>query len=472
MNVRNRRVAPLAPQTWGEHPRGRAERSQASPRIGGRGAEKACLAVLALLFVTLFASGCSSDPTPTPTPAATPLPDFKLNAGGAVRASGNIEPAQMAELAFSYIGRVQDVAVERGAPVAEGDVLIVLDAAEAEAETAQARSALFEAQASLEDITNGARLEEIARAQANVDAAEARLAQLAESARPEAVAAAESEVRAAKAASSQLFNGPRESERVNALVALSNAEAAVQQAQSAYNGVAWRSDVSAQPESRQLQQATNTLEAAQARYDALYAAPDADLVAEAQARIQRAEAELDRLLAPGSENEVAEAEAQVRSAQADLDLLTAGASDAQIASAAMAVTQAEAGLKSVQATLDAKTLRAPFDGTVTTVHVNPGEAVQPGVSVLTMADLDHLRMETTDLSERDVARVAVGQPASIFVKPLNEEYPGEVVQIAPQANVIGGDVVYTVVIEFEQQPPDLRWGMSADVDIEADIEAE
>ena len=110
------------------------------------------------------------------------------------------------------------------------------------------------------------------------------------------MAAAESEVRAAKAAYSQLFNGPRESRTRRCPGRLSNAKAAVQQAQSAYNGVSWRSDVGAQPESRQLQQATNNLEAAQASYDALYAAPDADLVAEARARIQRAKAELDRLL--------------------------------------------------------------------------------------------------------------------------------------------------------------------------------
>ena len=425
--------------------------------------------VTTVLLTALVVTGCNSEPTPTPAPLMTPLPDVALiGSGGTVRASGNIEPAQEAELAFQREGRVQSVAVDVGDRVERGDALIILEAATAEAAVVQAQSALFEAQATLEDVTDGARLEEIEMAQAKVDAAEARLAQLAESARPDEVAAAESEVSAAQAAYRQLFNGPRESERVNALVALSNAKAAVQQAQSAYNGISWRSDVGAQPESRALQQATNDLEAAQANYDALYADPDADLVAEARARIQRAKAELDRLLNPGSENEVDEAEAQVRSAQAELDLLTAGAGNAEIAAAAMAVTQAEAALKAAQATLDEKTLRAPFDGTVTAIEINPGEAVQPGQTVLIMADLDRLRMETTDLSERDVARVAVGQPASVFVKPLNEDFPGHVIQIAPQASIIGGDVVYTVIIELDEQPANLRWGMSADVDIEGD----
>jgi hypothetical protein len=45
------------------------------------------------------------------------------------------------------------------------------------------------------------------------------------------------------------------------------------------------------------------------------------------------------------------------------------------------------------------------------------------------------------------------------------EIPGRVVRIAPQATIIGGDVVYTVLVELEQHPPDLRWGMSVDVEI-------
>ncbi len=84
---------------------------------------------------------------------------------------------------------------------------------------------------------------------------------------------------------------------------------------------------------------------------------------------------------------------------------------------------------------------------------------------LTLADLDHLRVETTDLSERDVARVAVGQTATVYVEGLGQDIRGRVVRIAPQATTLGGDVVYQVVIELDQQPSGLRWGMSVDVEI-------
>lgn len=102
-------------------------------------------------------------------------------------------------------------------------------------------------------------------------------------------------------------------------------------------------------------------------------------------------------------------------------------------------------------------------GTVTARLASAGETVQAGEIVLVLADLSTLRAETTDLSERDVAQVFEGQPATVLVKPLGVEVPGRVQRIAPQANVVGGDVVYTVVVTLDEQPPGLRWGMSVEV---------
>jgi hypothetical protein len=85
--------------------------------------------------------------------------------------------------------------------------------------------------------------------------------------------------------------------------------------------------------------------------------------------------------------------------------------------------------------------------------------------VLTLAELDHLQVKTTDLSERDVTQVSMGQQATVYVEALGVEIGGQVVDIAPQANTVGGDVVYTVTIELDEQPPGLRWGMSVEVEI-------
>ncbi|MCB9162214.1 MAG: efflux RND transporter periplasmic adaptor subunit [Caldilineaceae bacterium] len=422
-----------------------------------------------LLAAMLSVAACNTQAEPTATPAATPVPAIPLNAAtGDVRASGTVEPARRAALSFAVTGRVDAVDVAVGDVVDAGAPLIRLEQTDAAAAVEEASAALFKAQAARQDLVAGPRAAEIEIAQAQLDAAQARLAQLAESARPEDVAAARAELRAAQSAYQQLYEGPQENERIAAQAALAAAKATLRQAQSAYNEVAWQSNVGMLPESRDLEEATIALEAAQARYDALFADPTGAAATAAQARIAEAEAALERLLAPGSEGQVAEAAAQVRSAQAQLDLLTGGARDGELAAAAVAVTQAEAALARAQAKLDALTLTAPFAGTVTAVDINPGEMAQPGVVVLTLADLAHLQVETTDLSERDVARVAVGQSVDVLIEALSHTVAGVVTQIAPQADIIGGDVVYTVKIQLDEQPAGLRWGMSADVDIRAE----
>jgi HlyD family secretion protein len=83
-----------------------------------------------------------------------------------------------------------------------------------------------------------------------------------------------------------------------------------------------------------------------------------------------------------------------------------------------------------------------------------------------LGDLSTYQVETTDLSERDVTRVQIGQPANVFIEALGEEFSGEVVDIDRVSSTIGGDVVFKVTLKLDQQPQGLLWGMSADVSIE------
>jgi multidrug resistance efflux pump len=125
--------------------------------------------------------------------------------------------------------------------------------------------------------------------------------------------------------------------------------------------------------------------------------------------------------------------------------------------------QAKDNLKAAQTSLDHSRLLAPFSGTVAATNVVPGEYVLPGQALVELSDVAHLQVETTDLSERDVPAVKIGQPVTIFVKALNQEMAGTVTQIAPLADTLGGDVVYKVTILLADPPSNLRAGMSADV---------
>jgi len=433
----------------------------------GRYWRRSGFALAGLIFALLLAS-CQQVATPPPTPVVTPIPPIGLTAsGGGAKASGKIVPAQKVELGFPTVGRVQQVSVVVGQQVSAGDALIVLDQTAAAASVAQARAALTQTQAALAELQADPQPATLAAAQAALDAAQARLAQLTEAASPAQLAAAQAEVTAAQTAQAQLSAGPSQAERIIAQATLSNTAVALRAAQVAYDEVAWRTDVAMLPESWQWQTATNNYTAAKAQYDALFAEPDASEAALAHVRVAQAQAALDRLLHPATESQIAEAEAHVRAAQAELDLLAAGIQTEKLAVAQAAVAEADAGLQRAESALADLILRAPFTGTVTTLNVNAGQAVSPGQPLLMLANLNELQAETTDLSERDVAQVELGQAATVFVGPLGVELQGSVVQIAPQATVIGGDVVYTVVVALTEQPDNLRWGMSVEVTVDS-----
>ena len=129
------------------------------------------------------------------------------------------------------------------------------------------------------------------------------------------------------------------------------------------------------------------------------------------------------------------------------------------------VKQSQFAVEVAKASLAQGTLLAPFGGTVVKVDTAPGEYVQPAQVILDIANLEDLQVETTDLSELDVAAVKIGQPATVYVEALDKEFPGEVISISPISNTLGGDVVFKVTIRLDEQPENLLWGMSADVTI-------
>lgn len=130
------------------------------------------------------------------------------------------------------------------------------------------------------------------------------------------------------------------------------------------------------------------------------------------------------------------------------------------------VLQAQVALELAQIDLAEGTLAAPFDGTVTSLRVIPGEFVPSDQAAVTLATLNQLQLETTDLSERDIARVEIGAPVEIFVEALNEHFTGKVIGVSPKADTVGGDVIFKATIAFDQQPENVLWGMTAEVTIQ------
>jgi multidrug efflux pump subunit AcrA (membrane-fusion protein) len=156
-------------------------------------------------------------------------------------------------------------------------------------------------------------------------------------------------------------------------------------------------------------------------------------------------------------------QAQLDTAQAHLDKVKNGPDPDQVALINATLKNAQDQAAAVKASLDKLTLKAPFDATISAVNVAAGEIITPGQVLLTLIDLSKLHVETTDLSERDVPQVAVGQTVKVQVKPLNQVITGRVSAISNLADTLGGDVVYKTTIDLDSQPAGLRQGMSVTV---------
>ncbi len=131
------------------------------------------------------------------------------------------------------------------------------------------------------------------------------------------------------------------------------------------------------------------------------------------------------------------------------------------------VQEAQASIEIAQANLAQGTLVAPHDGTIASIKITPGEFVPSHQVVVTLATLNQLQIETTDLSERDIPNVHLGDSANIFVEALNKNISGKVIGISPIASTVGGDIVFKVTIAPDTQPEGLLWGMTAKVEIKS-----
>ena len=163
---------------------------------------------------------------------------------------------------------------------------------------------------------------------------------------------------------------------------------------------------------------------------------------------------------------VALAKAQQRLAEAYLAQVKTPATAQEIEVADAAVTEARAAVTAAQAVLRPAILKAPLEGTVIDIFVEVGEVAQPAQTATTLAGLDQLQVETTDLSELDIGRVKPGQSVTMYIEGLdNRQIQGVVERIAPRADLLGGDVVYAVTVSLTESPPELRMGMSVEATI-------
>jgi len=377
-----------------------------------------------------------------------------------LRASGSIEGEEVI-LVSEFGGRIASLDAEEGDEVESGQVLVELDTSTLQAQMAQARAAAAVARANLDSVKAGTHPAEILAAQAAVQQAIAQR---------EAAKTAWDDAQA-------ILDNPQEidAQIAQAQTAVNLAAVQIEQAQ-AQIAVAeterdhYRAQASLEEKGLYLVYQYQ-VEAAQAALQAAQADK-----AGADQTLAALQALRDNPLALVSQVHLAEqqyriAAAGVIVAQAKLTELEAGPTAEEIAVAEAQVARAEAAAAGLQVQLDKRTLRSPIAGVVTSRAVHAGEAAIAGATLLTVANLDEVRL-TVYIAEGELGRIYLGQQVEVEVDSFpGRAFPGTVSYISPEAEFTPENVqtekdrvrmVFAVRIRLANPAHLLRPGMPAD----------
>jgi HlyD family secretion protein len=191
------------------------------------------------------------------------------------------------------------------------------------------------------------------------------------------------------------------------------------------------------------------------------------LIAAAEAQAARADVDEARANLADAQRAQERLEALRKTAAVTEDEVDRGRFKVQSLVARVAALEARQRLAEGQ--LQLSFLRAPFDGVIVRVDLEPGEVVslfgvQSGVGAIEIADVSEIWVRI-DVPEDRIGSVALGAPAEVAVDALGPEpLAAEVVEIAPVADRQSNTV--KVAVRVLHPPPLLRPDMSARVMIQ------
>lgn len=399
----------------------------------------------------LSSSASAQTPTTQATGDAATAPTTTAiraaNNANQVSASGNVAVSNEYAVVLQQSGIVQSVTVNVGDVVKKDTLLAQLETGDLERAVKQAELALASAQASYDKLTEKASAAEVASAQASLTSAQESLLEVQAGASATETAAAQATLASAWAKYNDLKAGPSNDELVQLAATMEKAFITLQQAQQAYDKIAYTDSAGTSGQAAELRTATIDYKTAEAAYNESVAAAGQDELQSAWSSIQTAQKSLDDLKAKPTATDLASAEAQVASASSQLEDLLNGTSEAELRSAKISVEKAQIDLDDAKQNLIEATLNAPIDGTILTINVTEGTRVtSDGLTAMTMSDLSQLQL-TVNVTEVDIPKISTGQAVKITLDALPDRtLNGTVSRIEPYSSATDGVVYYPVTI--------------------------
>lgn len=339
--------------------------------------------LLLLSFIGLFLATVACQPAAKPVEAAPPEEkSLPIEAAAVERGdirqvveyAGTLQPLREVMIVPRVSGQVETLLVAEGDQVRAGQPIARIEADIYALQLDQAEAALLNAKLNLAKMREGSRPEEIAAAKTARDIAEAALVDA---------------------------RHIDDDERTTAAANLADAQTALRLAQAEYDKIAWAGQVDQMPQALALEQATNAYQTALAAYN-LQTNPTASQLAPLEAQLVNAELNLTLALEPFR----------------PLDFEIGRAN----------IQQAEAAVELAKLQLEYTTLKAPFDGVIAELYLDPGDMVGPQVPVAMIVSTE---LEAAlHIEENRLGQLYKGQPAGLRVSAYPErEFPAVVSNI-------------------------------------------
>lgn len=385
-------------------------------------------------------------------------------------------------LASKVGGRLSKVYVLEGDRVKAGQAIVEFELPELEAKRTQVSAIVQRNEASLQELRNGSRAEEIQQAAAKMEAARARFDMLRRGNRKEDIQKATAQRSEAEELLRLQVAGHRKEEIEHAKDNMEQAKLHalwLKRDFERYKDLAQQGAVSnreAEQLKNQWEQAEEAFQAAQANYAKFKAGFRVEEIAAARQRAEAARRQEAAMKAGPRPEEIIAAGKEFEQATAQFTLLKKGARAEAIRRAEADLQHARAQLSEVDAELAEQKIEAPADAEVSVMDLHAGEVLSAGKTLATLTRLDDLWTRVY-IPERQLARVRVGQKVKVRADAFpGKEFQGTIVQIPSQAEFTPRNVqtpeersaqVFAIKVRIDNKELLLRGGMNAEVTLPA-----
>lgn len=130
------------------------------------------------------------------------------------------------------------------------------------------------------------------------------------------------------------------------------------------------------------------------------------------------------------------------------------------------IKQAEAQVAGINADIEERILRAPFNGVVSKVDISRGEIASSGTIVATVISPDSYQVKV-QVPEVDIVNMVPGLVANITLDAYGKEviFPAKVFSVDQSETKVDGVTIYEAKVLFDQGDPRILSGMTANIEI-------